>query len=977
MISTMNHKILHRAIGAFVLIVSAIQYILTAQVSVSFWDPGELSAAACLLQVPHPPGGPLFSIVGRVFYMLPIPGDLGFRMNLVSALSSAFTVLMLYLITVKVIENYRGKIKGISLASVGTYLAAAIGALTLSFSDTFWFNASEANYFAASMLMYSSILWLMMEWNEKADEPGSERYLLMIAYISGLSAGLHLMSVLTIIIVGIVVVLRKYVTNDQQCLESSFALLGHGVLLFVVAAFIWAGEKATQAPTQEMTSAFEKKFILAMVIASLIFLVIFRKKIIHKNSIYLALLVGGIAFVVIFSGIIRYFPKLLLYIAGDHLEAGLLVLLGVMIVGGLGAYWALKQRRTILALSLAAVLIAVFGFTTYTMIVIRANATLPMNENHPKSFAQLITYLNREQYGDFPMFQRRWSNEPEKAGIYSNYTSDLDFFLKYQMNHMFQRYVAWNFIGRASHDQDGDWTWKGFYGIPFFLGLFGLYTHFRKDWKMASVFFITFILMGYLITYYQNQQQPQPRDREYFYCGAYFVFALWIALGVKGLLDLVQEKIAQQSFAKPAFYGVLVLCTLFVPARMLQVNYFTHDRSKNWIPWDFAYNVLQTCDQDAILFTQGDNDTFPLWYIQDVEGVRRDVRIVNLSLVNTSWYIKLMKGESAYPEAKAVPMSMPDSYIENIQPIAWEPRTVALPISKEAIQQYQEKKGVVLDTSVTNNERINFLLKNTMQFGQTKALRVQDIAVFDIIMANDWKRPIYFATTCSPDAKIGLDEYMWFKGLTWKLEPMKASQANYGVDPALLEANLLHEPTGFSKTLQSGYKFRGIADPKVFIDENTSRIISNYRSAFRGLAAYYMNVERNPQKSSEILDKMESIMPHKKIPLGWEYAWEMAGLFNVLGRLDRVKEMAEEIEPACLNLIAKGEVNMNSYYNPYRALLDLYEMTKENDKSLNILRQLAVKYPNDPGLKQRIQVLEQMTKAPVAAAPGKGNNSVK
>ena len=968
----MKNNQIHRAIGAFVLLVSAIQYIITAQVSVSFWDPGELSAAAYLMQVPHPPGGPLFSIVGRVFYMLPIPGDLGFRMNLVSALSSAFTVLFLYLIAVKVIENYKGKSSVVSIESVGTYIAAAIGALTLSFSDTFWFNAGESNYFAASMVLYSSIVWLMMVWNEKADEPGNERYLLMIAYIGGLSAGLHLMSVLTIIIVGIVVVLRKFVNNDEQYLESSYVLLGHAVLLFLVAVILWSGEKATQAPTPEMTSAFENKFIVAMAIASLVVLVVFRKKILHRNSIYLALLVGGGAFAVIFTGIIRYFPKLLLFIAGDHLEAGLLVLLGVMAAGGFGAYYAMKQKRMIIALSITGVIIAVLGFTTYTMIVIRANANLSMNENHPKSFAQLITYLNREQYGDFPMFQRRWSSEPEKAGIYTNYTSDLDFFLKYQMNHMFQRYVAWNFIGRASHDQDGDWTWKGFFGIPFFLGLFGLYSHFRKDWKMASVFLMTFILMGYLITYYQNQQQPQPRDREYFYCGAYFVFALWIALGIKGLLDLVKEKIAQPSLAKPAFYGVLVLSTIFVPARMLQVNYFTHDRSKNWVPWDFAYNVLQTCDKDAILFTQGDNDTFPLWYIQDVAGVRRDVRIVNLSLVNTPWYILLMKNSAAYPESKTVPMGMPDSYIANIQPIAWEPKNVELPVSKEAIQMYKEQRGVVIDTSITNSGKITFLLKNTLQFGKTKALRVQDIAVYDIIMANDWKRPIYFASTCSPDAKIGLDDYMWFKGLTWKLEPMKSSQVNYGMDPALLEANLLNEPVGFSKTPQSGYKFRELANPKVFFDENTTRIITNYRAAFRGLAAYYMNVEKNPQKSMVVLDKMEALMPHKKIPLGWEYAWEMANFYNSLGRIDRVKEMAAEVEPACLSLIEKGDVNMNTYYNPYRALLDLYEMEKEYDKTLNVLRQLEIKYPNDPGLKQRIQMIEQLSKQPAVDTAGKG-----
>jgi hypothetical protein len=285
---------------------------------------------------------------------------------------------------------------------------------------------------------------------------------------------------------------------------------------------------------------------------------------------------------------------------------------------------------------------------------------------------------------------------------------------------------------------------------------------------------------------------------------------------------------------------------------------------------------------------------------------------------------------------------------------------------------YREQRGVVLDTSVTNHGKITFMLKNTLQFGQTKALRVQDIAVYDIIMANNWKRPIYFASTCSPDAKIGLDEYMWFKGLTWKLEPMKSSQANFGMDPALIEANLFHEPVGFSRTPQSGYKFRELANPKVFFDENTARIVSNYRAAFRALAAYYMNVDKNPQKSSMVLDKMEELMPHSKVPLGWEYAWDMANFYSSLGRVDRVKEMVSEIEPACLGLIERGEVNMNSYYNPYRALLDIYDMTKNYSKSLNLLRQLEVRFPTDPGLKQRIKMLEEMSKTQDTVAQGKG-----
>jgi hypothetical protein len=213
---------------------------------------------------------------------------------------------------------------------------------------------------------------------------------------------------------------------------------------------------------------------------------------------------------------------------------------------------------------------------------------------------------------------------------------------------------------------------------------------------------------------------------------------------------------------------------------------------------------------------------------------------------------------------------------------------------------------------------------------------------------------------------------MWFKGLAWKFEPMKASQVNYGIDTVTLEANLLHEPVGFSKTPQSGYKFREIANPNVFFDENTSRIISNYRSAFRGLAVYYMNVTKNPQKSMAVLDKMEALMPIKKIPLGWESASDMANFYYSLGRIDRVKEMATEIEPACLDLIEKGGGNMNSYYNPYRALLELYGMLKENDKTLNILRKLAEKYPQDTSLKERIQMLEQLNKQSVAVAPAQG-----
>jgi hypothetical protein len=257
-----------------------------------------------------------------------------------------------------------------------------------------------------------------------------------------------------------------------------------------------------------------------------------------------------------------------------------------------------------------------------------------------------------------------------------------------------------------------------------------------------------------------------------------------------------------------------------------------------------------------------------------------------------------------------------------------------------------------------------------LQFGQTKAIRVQDIAVYDIIVANDWKRPVYFAATCAPDAKIGLDEYLWFKGLVWKLEPQKISQATSGIDAAALEANIMHTPAEYSKIPQTGFRFREIANPKVFFDENTRHIMINYRMAFRALATYDFNIDKNPQKSIAVLERMETIIPQSKVPYGWEMAWEMAGLYYSIGKMDKVKDMAMEIEPECQRLIAAGGVNVNTYYNPYRALIDLYEMTKEYNKSLDVFRKLAVLYPKDPGLQQRIQMLEQLVKQAPSASNG-------
>ena len=261
----MNGKLVHRGIAALVFIISAVQFLATAQPSVSYWDPGEISSAAYLLLVPHPPGAPLFSIVGRCLFMLPIPGNIGFRINLLSVLSSACSVLLLYLVAVKLIEGLRNRPAGQAMDHLGTRISAAIGALALSFCDTFWFNGAESNYFAASTLLYSLIVWLMLLWNENADNPHSARYLLMAAFLVGLSAGVHLMSVLSIAAVVMVVVLRRSVTDDEACRKSAYVFLIHVIIIIVVAAGMWANQSSPQPPTPDEYHQYDSYFFLPWV----------------------------------------------------------------------------------------------------------------------------------------------------------------------------------------------------------------------------------------------------------------------------------------------------------------------------------------------------------------------------------------------------------------------------------------------------------------------------------------------------------------------------------------------------------------------------------------------------------------------------------------------------------------------------------------------------------------------------------------
>ncbi len=994
----MNHKKLYRIIGAVVFLISAMVLFMTAQPSVSFWDVGEFTAAGYALQVPHPPGTPFFLLLNRIFSMIPIFDNIGHRINTVSVLSSAFSVLFLYLIAIKVIENYRGKTPKNLLDGIGTYLSAAIGALAFSFSDTFWFNGSEGIVFGLSLFLFSAIVYLMMLWSEKADNKDNEKYIFMIAYLIGLSTGVHLMSVLGIFAVGMMIIMRKYVVDDETFKKSGIIFLVHVIVIILIAAALWASRKSTTPPTPEEYQAFDFKFKMVVAAISALFIGAFWKSVFNRSSYYLPILVGGVALFITYPGIVKILPTILASISGNSVFTAMFVFLIIVAILIYLVHHYIKTKKETLHLIFMSVVFILIGFSTYAMIIIRANQDPPMNENNPKDISTLITYLDREQYGDFPIFERRFTTEPYQRGVYTNYSSELDFWWRYQMNHMMTRYLLWNFAGREGWVQDdgpniapfnsiGNVFGKIFdihfagkakdslFALPFLFGLLGLYFHFKKDWKLASLFFILFMFMSYLTAFYQNQQQPQPRERDYFYVGAYMIFALWIALGFRGLIDLIFEKISNLSKQKIYIFAVLIIGFVAVPVNMIRANYFVHDRSKNWVPWDYSYNILQSCAPNAVLFTNGDNDTFPLWYLQDVEGVRRDVKVVCLSLANTPWYIEELKHNDPY-NVGTIAFNLTDSQIEQIRPVEWKAQNITIPVSKgintKGIVSTDSAKNFsnitspetsytgmdIRDSSVIKSGKLTFRMDATVNFGNIKAIRIQDIVVREIIEANKWKRPIYFAVTCSQDARIGLDDYLKIEGMTMRLVPEKRTSNSEFINVPAMVQELMHENHSYSKDFKRGFKFRGLANPNIFFDDNHQRMLQNYRNAFIRLALYYVNTNQK-NKAIAVLDTMQVKMPRKNIELDYRVYNEIGNIYLNAGETERYKKIASEVEDE-----AKQSLKDNpSDLSPYRVLIDIYQNLNENRKLLDLWRHIQTLYPTDPTVQANVQRYQNIVAA--------------
>ncbi|MCF7825476.1 MAG: DUF2723 domain-containing protein [Candidatus Marinimicrobia bacterium] len=990
----------------FVLVFTFLIYLDTMAPTVSFWDCGEFIAVSHTLSVPHPPGSPLYLLLGRVISMLPITGgaaldpvlnepqfhNIAFRINLLSPIATALSNMFLFLIIVRLVAEYRGKIKDATDKWIA-YGGGLVGSLTIAFSDSHWFNAVEAEVYSMSIFFTAIVVWLILKWSEKVDEGGAGvRYILIISYMMGLAISVHMLNLLTIPFIALIMYIKLNPKEDG--VEMMLHMLS--VVAIMAIALLIGVEMALPATSGEYMRLAASDLSSKLMVLGVIFAIItggglwglsqaFKGD--RRNRFWKQVLLMGAAggsYLIIYLGIIKGMPKLANFM-GHILNTdnavsaiGTTFALSIIMLMAL-IYFApsiYRGRATEIRLAVMALLMVLVGFTSYETIFIRSSQNPNIDENDPETVSRAVSYLEREQYGSYPMFYRdRWSETPlnrntatpgrivkinstGKIGevismngdqvvvgvggrdvnqrlsnlsvINNGYRSSSEFFWRYQINHMYIRYFKWQFWGRHGDNSDISQLWA----IPFLLGLAGLGHHFSKDSRRAFAVLALFMLTGFAILLYLNQDDPQPRERDYSYVGSFYAFAIWIGIGAAALL----EKLKDWRKDSPLYMGSAVaIMLLAAPVNMLRANYHTHDRSGNYVAWEYSYNLLNTCDPNAIIFTNGDNDTFPLWYLQEVEGIRTDVRVVNLSLLNTPWYIKQLK----HMEPK-VPISLNDEEIEGMGLWRWEERQMTLPGPATPGDKAEVGSLEQGSAGITWNLQPTISRQKSPQTGKLiGGLRVQDIMIFDILRMNEWKQPVYFAVTVSPSNQIGLEDYLRMDGQAYQLVPYKVG---LGIDIDVMYDKIINT-----------YRYTNLDDPNVYYPPNVQRLLQNYRKGFLQLVYEYgLEGDENREKALFILHKMDELVPDNTIPVTYmDLYLQIAQMYYQLeDDSSAYRYMENAFKNGREDSPLMDRVKVASIWN------DLFD---ETEKALDILLPLSMEAPNNA------QVIYEIARAYVKA----------
>ena len=970
-------KLLNTITGWVVFLVAAITYLLTIEPTVSFWDCGEFISSSNKMQIGHPPGAPFFMVIARFFAMFASgPEQVAMMINSMSALASAFTILFLFWTITFLAKHLIAKDGNYNVGNTIAILACStIGALAYTYSDTFWFSAVEGEVYAFSSFFTAIVFWAITKWYDSdVDDPTSRRWILLIGLMEGMAIGVHLLNLLTLPAIAFVVYYRKFKPQTSARRFWGFILTGI-ISLLAIAVIMWGIIPGVAVVASKFELLFTNTFGAP-----------FNTGLIVWTILTVACLVLSIFFTQKSDSIVlnTIFPTLAMILTGALLFTGntfFNIVIIAAVVFCLIKFIA-KKQRSLLNTAMVFLTMILIGYSSYAIIIIRSNANPPMNQNNPEDMFNLLSYLNREQYGDRPLvygqdfcaqfekyentteiytkrgdkyvcvghrfkpvfkangcrvFPRMYSREADHISVYKDFggmkpsqkrptgLNNIKFFVNYQLNWMYWRYFLWNFSGRQNDIQGhgntihGNWitgfdAWdnarlgdqsllpdylknnKGhnrYFMLPLILGLIGLVYQLwknTKDWWIVS---LLFILTGIAIVVYLNQTPIQPRERDYAYAGSFYAFAIWIGLGAAAIYELFKK------FTPSAAAGIIALLICApVPYIMAEQNWDDHDRSNRYAAHDFARNYLETCAPNAILFTHGDNDTFPVWYAQEVEGIRPDVKICCLPYFASDWYIDQMKCASY--DAKPMPLSLerikyepntrdqlmldsrrkengfmplPDfiAYINNDKNAyksgddtyyLFPSKKFSFKADPKKVIEYgcvypgyykdtADRTEIYFDTVLNIDLNRDYLLKNEMM-------------ILDLLNTNDWERPIYI-TSLGSRHTLNLDNYFHNEGFAYRLTPMnKKAKAPNGVANSDINTDIMYN------NLMNVYTWGNINDPNVYIDQTIIRTtkIVKIRNNFGELAKSLVK-EGKIDKAKEVMARCDSVMPPSLFPISY------------------------------------------------------------------------------------------------------------
>lgn len=1012
-------KVANTIIGILIGIIASAVYIMTAEPTVSWWDCGEYIATTSKLLVGHPPGAPTFQIIGRIATLF-AGGDvtkMAFCVNCMSAVCSGLTIMFLYFTIVRLARKLFVKQGEINLPrAIAIIGAAMVGALTYTFSDTFWFSAVEGEVYAMSSFFTALVFWCILKWDEEYDNPkvniNPNRWIVLIAYLIGLSIGVHLLNLLTL--PAIVLIIYYKLSKEATGMG---AVLSMAIISSVFAFFcppVW--------------------MLLIWALISIPLFVLCAKKGTLKSKAEWGVF-GSLCLSVVLLGLILYgiIPQIvnlagkfdLFFVNNFHMpfNSGTIIyflLLAALI--GWGIYAGYKKSKPVLLTGVFCFMMLLIGYSTFFTLVIRSNANPTIDENNPEDAVALLAYLNREQYGSYPLiygqsyntrpikakdgkpfyvkdkearryvvsndrkeeipvydpagcmlFPRMW--DASKSANYvdwlnsrynSNSASDKEnrralsrgdlptwqrnvkYMHTYQFGYMYWRYFMWNFAGRQNDLQgrgdymNGNWIsgipaidnpmvgsqkdqpkamqrpgHNKYYLLPLLLGIIGIVYQTRRDTPNAFVVFLLFIMTGLAIAFYLNMANFQPRERDYAFAASFYAFSIWVGFGVLGIYQLF-EKLKSPNMKVAGALLTTVVCLDLVPCVMAQQNWNDHDRSNRYTALAIAKNYLDSCAPNAILFTLGDNDTFPLWYAQEVEGYRTDVRVCNLSLLSTSWYVDQMK-RKAY-NSDPLPISMTwDQYKDGTRDLLYLEAANNQFVDLKALVDYikspefdkqkaiyllssnkgyrsngraipgsfslkVDKEKVIANGTVApqDTNKIVDRLEWNMKTNGVNTYAKAYIIMMDILANNNWERPIYYASTTGSDAYLGLEEYFQLEGFAYRLVPYKndkapANRYEFGsINSDILYHNLMevfndhtrvdaiNNPNAPAKEAYP-YAWGGWNDPRVYQSEDNTRLVPLIRTIY-GRLSNTLLAEGKPDKALKVLDKCNEIIPNEIYP---------------------------------------------------------------------------------------------------------------